>query len=66
MKHRAYLLFTLALLGWSPLAAAQNSSGFSGSTVTGVPWAGDRNLGEGEGLKTGSVEWHPGASAEMG
>lgn len=71
MKHRAFLLFTLALLGWSATAHAQNRSGanhsgFTGSTVTGAPWAGDRALGEGEGLKTGSVEWHPGASAEMG
>lgn len=66
MKHRAHLYLALALLGWSSSAHAQNSSGFSGSTVTGAPWAGDRALGEGEGLKTGSVEWHPGASAEMG
>lgn len=66
MKHRAYLLVTLALLGWSSTGHAQNSSGFSGSTVTGVPWAGDRALGEGQGIKTGSVEWHPGVSGEMG
>ncbi len=48
------------------MALAQNSSGFSGSSVTGVPWAGDRATGEGIGIKTGSVEWHPGASAELG
>ena len=66
MKHRAYLLAALALLGWPNLGQAQNTSSFSGSTVTGVPWAGDRALGEGQGIKTGSVEWHPGASAEVG
>jgi hypothetical protein len=66
MKHRAYLLFALSLLSWSTPGHAQNSAGFSGSSVTGVPWAGDRALGEGQGIKTGSVEWHPGASAEMG
>lgn len=66
MKHRAYLLAVLALLGRPSMAFAQSSSGFSGSSVTGVPWAGDRATGEGAGIKTGSVEWHPGASAEFG
>lgn len=66
MKHRANLLFALTLLSWSSLGHAQNSAGFSGSSVTGAPWAGDRAIGEGEGIKTGSVEWHPGASAEIG
>lgn len=66
MKLRYYLLAAAAVFGWSTDALAQNSSGLSTSTVTGVPWAGDRNLGEGQGITTGSVEWHPGVSGEVG
>ncbi len=36
------------------------------NTVSGTPWVDNRALGEGAGIKTGNVEWHPGVSGEVG
>lgn len=65
MKLRVYLSLSLALLGSPQLVFAQES-GSSSSTVSGTPWVDNRALGEGIGIKTGSLEWHPGVSGEVG
>lgn len=36
------------------------------STIAGTPWVQDRAIGEGAGIRTGRVEWHPGISGEFG
>ncbi len=65
MQTRVYLSLALALLACPSLAQAQQS-GMSTSTVSGQPWVANRAIGEGAGIKTGNVEWHPGVSAETG
>lgn len=65
MKLRVYLVLALALFGCPKLARAQQS-GKSASTISGTPWVANRAIGEGAGIKTGNVEWHPGISAEFG
>lgn len=65
MKLRVYLIVGLTLLG-CPLTALAQQSGLSTSTVAGTPWVQNRAIGEGAGIRTGSVEWHPGISGEFG
>jgi len=65
MKLRVYLSLSLVLLGCPKRAFAQESASAT-STVTGTPWVDNRAIGEGIGIKTGSVEWHPGVSGEFG
>ncbi len=64
-KFRVHLISTLALLSCPSLVQAQES-GLSTSTVQSTPWTKSRAVGEGAGIKTGSVEWHPGISGEFG
>lgn len=52
----ALLLHTLPVLGQSAVPAGGASS----------PWTKNRAIGEGQGLKTGPVVWHPGVSTEFG
>ena len=65
MKLRVYFTAALAFLG-CPTSVWAQESGVSTSTVEGVPWIESRAIGEGAGIMTGSVEWHPGASLEFG
>jgi hypothetical protein len=65
MRLRVYLFAVLATLGLSSPVWAQES-GRSTSTVAGAPWVGSRAIGEGAGIRTGNVEWHPGISGEFG
>lgn len=55
MRLRAFLATTLVVATASLSAAAQ-----------GQPWIKDRRYGEGIGYRTGNLELHPGASAELG
>lgn len=65
MQARVYLTLALALLGCPSLASAQEA-GMSTSTISGTPWVANRAIGEGPGIRTGNVEWHPGVSGEVG
>jgi hypothetical protein len=55
MKLRLTFAATTALFTLTALAAAQEQ-----------PWIKDRRYGEGIGLRTGNLEWHPGLAAEVG
>lgn len=62
------LILTL-LLSATTLVAGQSSAQSAGAGVSSggaTPWLADRALGEGAGIKAGSVEIHPGVSAETG
>lgn len=65
MKLRVYLSLSLALMGWPSRVLAQESRP-SANTVSGTPWVDNRAIGEGIGIKTGNVEWHPGVAAQTG
>lgn len=65
MKLRVYLLAALTLLG-CPLSVHAQESSSSSSTIAGSPWVQNRAIGEGIGVRTGNVEWHPGISGEFG
>lgn len=65
MKLRVYVSLCLALLGWPSRALAQQQH-TSANTVSGTPWVDNRGIGEGIGIRTGNVEWHPGVSGEVG
>jgi hypothetical protein len=57
MMNRA--IFTAALAGallMPGIAAAQS----------GQPWLEDRRVGEGVGIRTGDLEWHPGVAGQLG
>lgn len=55
MKLRFQHLLFAALIGVSQPALAQDA-----------PWVGNSSVGEGAGVRTGNVEWHPGISGEFG
>lgn len=65
MKLRRLFTVLGATLGIANVAQAQEA-GFSTSTVEGSPWVTRRDIGEGAGIRTGSVEIHPGISGELG
>lgn len=52
----------LGALAFSSNAAAQDST-YSGG---GQPWVANRTIGEGAGIRSGNLEWHPGISGEFG
>lgn len=65
MRLRVYLTAAMATLGLHTNVWAQES-GQSTSGVSGAPWVQNGAIGEGSGVATGSLEWHPGVSAEFG
>jgi hypothetical protein len=55
MKLRLTIAATTTLFTLTAIAAAQEQ-----------PWLKDRRYGEGIGLRTGNLEWHPGLAGEIG